>query len=139
MNVTDVSEELAAKLRQITNLRVTAYHPDKVNVPAAFPDLPETVDYDQTYGRGLDAMTVPIIVMVGRVNDRASHEALQAYMDGFGPRSIKANVDSAAGNDYISCHDVCVQSCTPMIYTSNGINYLAAEFPTRVIGKGGAP
>lgn len=138
MNLSAVAAEVAAKLAVIPKLRVSAYHPSRVIVPHAFPDLPETITYSLTYDRGMDEWTMPVIVMVGAVSDRASHQQISAYMDGSGPRSIKQALDSSNTNVYASCDAVTVESCTPMMLVSNAVTYLAAEFATHVAGKGSA-
>jgi hypothetical protein len=60
MNLQAVREEIAARLATIEGLNTFPYRPDKIVPPAAFPDLPERIDYDGSYERGMDAMPLPV-------------------------------------------------------------------------------
>lgn len=134
MIVTAVLQEIADLLDEIPGLNVFPYWVKKVPVPGATVGLPSEIEYDQTYGRGLDKMTVPIIVLVGMVSAKASAAELNAYMDGSGARSIKWNLNGA--RDWASCDDVVVRSVIPDTYSSGGVVLLGAEFTVDVYGKG---
>lgn len=133
MIVEEVSAEIAAVLDTIPQLNTFPYWAKKVPVPGVTVGLPESIEYDQTYGRGLDKMTVPLLVLVGLVSDRASAKELGAYMDGEGARSFKAVLN---GHIWTSCDDVFVASCQPDTYSSGGVALLGAEFKVDVYGQG---
>lgn len=133
MIVEDVLAEIAARLDTITGLNVFPFWAKKVPVPGVTVGLPEGIEFDQTYGRGLDKMSVPIIVMVGMVSDRASAKELGAYMDGSGARSFKAKLNAGP---WTACDEVIVRSVAPDTYSSGGVILLGAEFMTDVYGMG---
>lgn len=93
MNLADVMDELAARIETISGLQVFSFPPDHVSPPTAVVTYPETYTYDETYGRGSDRLTVPVLVMVGKASDRASKDQLAAYADGSGLKSIKAVIE----------------------------------------------
>lgn len=97
MNLADVMDEVAARVDTIDGLRVSAFPPDQVQPPAAVVTYPEEYLFDETYGRGMDRLTLPVIVMVGRVSDRKSRDQLAAYCDGSGARSLKAVLEYVPG------------------------------------------
>jgi hypothetical protein len=134
MNLADVMDQLGDQLDTIAGLRVYRYPPDNVQVPAAVVTYPEDYTYDATYGRGMDRMTVPVIVMVGRVSDRASRGQLGAYCDGTGDSSVKAVVE--AGAFYTAFDSVRVQDATFDIVSMAGVEYVAATFALDVAGPG---
>lgn len=136
MNVIDVMAEMAEKLGTITGLRVTPYRPDSLAPPAAFPDLPERITFDGTYRRGMDQLTMPVVVVVGRVSDRASHKEILAYAAGSGPSSFKAKLDSSTTNTYTACDTVTVKTVDFVYVTLSAVNYLAAEFSVDIAGSG---
>jgi hypothetical protein len=78
MDVKAVAEEIAGKLDNISGLRGFSYPVDKLPFPGAVIALPDQIDYDQTYGRGSDEMTIPLFVFVPRTNERAAAHALGA-------------------------------------------------------------
>lgn len=134
MNVTAVMDELAAELDTIAGLRVFAFPPDNVPAPAAVVGYPETVTYDVTMGRGVDQIDFPIYVLVGRLTDRTSRDALGAYLNGSGASSIKAVL--LAGKPWVAMSSVRVASATIEVITMAGVDYLAATFTVNVYGPG---
>lgn len=130
-------EEIAARLATIEGLNTFSYRPDKIVPPAAFPDLPERIDYDGTYGRGMDEFPdLPVNVLVGKLSAQASHEKIADYVNGEGPRSFKATLDSSTTNRYTSCDEVHVKSVEFAIFTISGVDYLAASFSVGITGNG---
>lgn len=136
MNLADVMAEVAEKLDIIVGLRVSPYRPDRITPPAAFPDLPERIDYDKTFRRGSDQVTLPVNVLVGKVSDRASHVAIAEYVAGSGQRSVKATLDSTDTNTYTSCDSVRVASVEFAIFAIGEVAYLAATFDVDIAGSG---
>lgn len=133
MNLDDVMEEVAARLATIDGLRVFAYPADTVSPPAGIVLYPESVTFDETYGRGMDRMTLPLLVVVGKPTDRSSRSRLSQYCDGAGPASVKAAVD---GGGYGSCDSVRVTGVEFPTATIAGTEYIAAMFDLDVAGTG---
>lgn len=131
MNLASVMAALATEVAKISGLRVYAYPADNVQAPAAVVGYPETYEFDQTYGRGSDRMTVPVFVMVGRVDDRTARDALGAYVDGSGSSSVKAKVEAGT---YTAMDSVRVTDVQFLAVTVAGVDYLAAQFSIDVFG-----
>lgn len=136
MDVKAVAEELAGKLATISGLRAFGYPVAQLPFPGAIVGLPDEITFDQTYGRGSDAMTFPVWVMVGRADERAGALELMAYLDGSGVKSVKAALDKTNTNTYTSCDDVTVTQAVPGTYTYNGVDAFGAEFTVEVLGSG---
>lgn len=137
MNVKAVAEEMAEKLSGIAGLRAFAYPVGKLPFPAAVVGLPEEIEYDQTYGRGSDALTFPVWVMIGRGDERAAALELMPYLDGSGDKSIKAALDSRRlTNEYSSCDTVTLTRAETGTYVYNGVDTWGAEFTITVTGSG---
>ena len=77
---TEAEKQRVERLAQMT--------PDKIAPPAAIVTYPDSYTFDATYGRGSDTMTIPVVVLVGRVSARASRDKLAAYVDGAGAAGI---------------------------------------------------
>lgn len=138
MNVKAVAEEMAGKLAGIDGLRAFGYPVARLPFPGAVVGLPDEVTFDQTYGRGVDVMTVPVWVMVARGDERAAAAELLPYLDGAGAKSVKAALDSTASNTYTECDEVTVASAVTGAYTYNGVDAFGAEFTVQVEGRGGS-
>ncbi len=134
MNLGDVMDEIAAELDTIAGLRVFAFPADNIPAPAAVVGYPETISFDTTMGRGVDTITLPVFVLVGRVTDRTSRDLLSAYVDGSGAASVKAVLQ--AGKPWVAMSSVRVVSAEFTVATVAGVDYLTAVFTVNVYGSG---
>jgi hypothetical protein len=135
MNLSDVAEEVAARLDTIDGLRCFAYQPPSIVPPAGIVlnPAPGDIEYDQTYGRGMDRMTLPVIVVVGRSAERSAQEDIRAYCDGSGTRSVKAVLESGT---YTAFDHVRVATAGVDGVAIAGTEYLAALFDLDIVGQG---
>lgn len=134
MDVEAVMEEIAVALRTIPSLagRTFGYPPDAAEPPAAIVGYPEG-QFDQTYVRGMDRWTVPVHILVSRVDDRAGRALLSPYVSGSGVSSAKTAID---GGVYAACDFAVVNDFSVKVVTLGGDDYLAAEFAVDVAGSG---
>jgi hypothetical protein len=91
--ISELRTGLATNLATITGLRTTATIPDNPNPPIAII-LPQGVEYDNTFGRGMNTYTFAVTVIVGRVSERSGQNALDAYVSSTGSSSIKLAIES---------------------------------------------
>jgi hypothetical protein len=134
MNLNDVMDEVAAVLDTITGLRVFAYPPPTVVPPAGIVSYPERIDFDQTYGRGMDKITgLPVILVVGKATDRAARDTAGDWASGSGSKSVKAVFEA---HPWTSCHVLTVTACTFDVVTIASVDYIAAMFELDVAGSG---
>lgn len=135
MILRDVMKQVAQRLDTIGGLRVFDYPPDRVTPPAAVVSYPDELTFDATYGRGMDRLTLPVVVVVGKASDRASRDQLSAYCDGTGSRSIKAVVEGGEG-EFTAFHTVRVASADFDVLRIAGTDYIAAVFDLDIVGEG---
>lgn len=133
MDLATVMDQISARLDTIAGLRCFAYPPGSVTPPAAIVTYPDTYTYDQTYGRGMDRMTLPVVVVVGKATDRTARDRLGAYCDGSGTSSVKTVLESGT---YTAFDDVRVTGAEFDVYTLGGTDYLAAIFDCDIAGSG---
>lgn len=133
VNIADVMDELGVSLDTVDGLRVFPYSAGRVTPPAAMVLWPDPLDYDSTFARGMDRMTIPVVVLVGMLDARTSRDTLGKYLDGSGSHSIKAAVEAGT---YAACDTVRVMSAEVQAYTVAATTYLGAEFQVDVIGQG---
>lgn len=133
MDLAAVMDQVGDALDTIDGLRVFRYPPDSLTPPAAVVDYPEDLTFDETYGRGQDRLTVPVILYVGRWTDRSSRDHLAAYCAGSGAESVKAAVEAFA---YTECDTVRVTQAEFEPHTIGGVQYVAAIFELDVAGTG---
>ena len=131
LDVNLVMDALGAALGDIDGIRVYDYQADSIAAPAVVVALPEAVMYDSTYARGCDSAMFAVHVLVGRSSDRASRDALGAYLTGTGPSSVKQalEVDPSLGGVAKSLR---VQRATVSTMDVSTVNYLAASFDVEV-------
>jgi hypothetical protein len=134
MNVGNVMDEVAARLGAISGLRVFSYPTDSLTPPAAVVVYPDETTFDATYGRGMDRMTLPVIVFLGKASARSTRDQLTAYADGSGERSVKAAIEGPGpGESYDYAR---VTGYEVDILIVGGSEYLAATFELDIAGAG---
>jgi len=134
VNLADVMDQVADRLQTIPGLRTYAYPVASITPPAAIVAYPtEAIAYDATYGRGSDRFELPVVVMVGKASERAARDALGAYVDGSGPRSVKAVVEAG---EYTAFHTIRVTEALVDVVTMAAVDYLAATFSLDIAGSG---
>lgn len=133
MIVSDLMDELATQLETISGLRCFAYPPDSLTPPAAVVSYPDVINYDATYGRGSDTLTLPVMVLVGRPTDRTARDLLSAYVDGSGSKSVKAVLEAGT---YTAFDSIRVASAEIDVVTIGATPYLNAEFSVEITGSG---
>ena len=133
MNLGEVMQAVADRIDTIAGLRVYAYPPDTVNAPAAVVTYPDTYTYDATYGRGMDRLELPVVVLIGKVSDRASRDNLSRYVDGSGAASIKQVLESGTYTAFDSCR---VTGAEFDVIAIGAVEYLAATLTLDIAGQG---
>lgn len=133
MNLADVMDEVADQLGAIGGLRAYPYPVSTISPPAAIVSYPETYTYDETYGRGMDRLTLPVVVLVSLASDRAARDQLGQYVDGAGAKSVKQAVESGT---YEAFDTARVQSVVFDAVTISAVEYLAATFSIDIAGEG---
>lgn len=134
MRLDAVMDEVARVLAQITGLRVTAYPPQSLSTPAGYVSYPQSIDFDQTYGRGEDQFTdLPMVLVADKVTERSARDRVAGWACGDGPKSVKARMEA---HTWESCDDLTVTSCEFDVETIAGTPYLAALFKATVVGPG---
>jgi len=133
MNLAAVMDAVAARLQTVSGLRVFAYPPGSLTPPGAVVSYPETYVFDETYGRGMDRLKLPVVVVVGKVSDRAARDQLGAFCDGSGASSVKAVLESGT---YTAFHTVRVESIEFDVVTIAAVDYMAALFDLDIAGSG---
>lgn len=133
MNLNDVMDELAVRLDTIDGLRVYGYPPDTLQPPAAIVTLPDSVSFDESYARGLDRITLPVVLVVAKPTDRTSRNAIAGYCSGTGTSSVKAVLEAAP---HTSFSLITVKGIDFDVVTIGGTDYVAAMFNTEIVGSG---
>jgi len=135
MNLENVMDELGAAARGITGLRVHPYEEEKVTPPAFLVGLPSNIKFDETYGRGMDSITLELTLLVSKTGGgRVQRSAIAPYADGSGIKSIKKALEKRT---YTACDFVFVASARFDVVNVAGIAYLAVIFVVNIAGPGG--
>lgn len=135
MRLEKIMDEVAQVVREISGLQtVLAYPPEKIVPPAGYVSYPESIDFDQTYGRGEDRITnLPIVLLASKVTSSTARDTVAAWAAGDGPKSIKKHLDA---HEWQTCDDLLVTECRFDVERIGGVNYLAAIFKATVVGEG---
>lgn len=133
LNLADVADAVSARLDTIAGLRCYAYPASSVAPPAAIVSYPDAQVYDATYGRGMDRMTLPVVVVVGKASDRSARDRISEYTAGAGAKSVKQVLESG---QYSAFDMVRVVRADFDVVQIAGTDYVAALFELDVAGRG---
>ena len=114
-------------LATITGLRTSSFQPDTINPPIAIV-FPVSVNYDETFNRGMQTYTFAVQVIVGRVSERTGQNSLDAFCASTGASSIKLAIESDKTLNG-TAFDIRVTDMRNYGELTVGeVNYLSAEF-----------
>lgn len=133
MDIAAVMDEIADQLGTIAGLRVHAAPPGSIQPPAAVVSFPERIDFDATYGRGMDTLKLPVVLAVGRPTERSTRDAIAGYCAGSGSASVKAVLEEGV---YAEFDTVRVASVDFDVITIGAVDYMAAVFSLEISGTG---
>lgn len=133
MNLAAVMQAVADQLDTIGGLRCFGWPVATVSPPAAIVSYPDEIKFDETYGRGMDRITLPLVLVVGKVSDRATRDTIGAYCDGSGDLSVKQVLESGT---YTAFDTVTVTEATFDVVSISAVDYLAAMFNLDIAGHG---
>jgi hypothetical protein len=90
--VSQVATGLANRLATISGLRTSAYQPEQLNPPFAFPTL-NRIEYHRAFSGGDVVMDWTVNVIVGRYVDRNAFATLDDYLSYSGAKSVRAAIE----------------------------------------------
>jgi hypothetical protein len=126
-SITELRAGIKTNLATINGLRVSDYQPDSINPPVAIV-FPVSLNYDETFHRGMQTYTFAVQVIVGRVSERTGQSTIDSYCSSTGTNSIKLAIESdktLAGKAF----DLRVTDMRNYGELLVGeVNYLSAEF-----------
>lgn len=130
MSIADIRDGIVSNLATISGLRTSVDIPDNPSPPIAFVGL-ESVQYDQSFQRGLTEYNFTVTVLVGRVSERSAQRKLDEYISN-GARSIKLAIEADKTLDG-AAYDVRVSELRNVGTVSlEQVIYLAADFAVTV-------
>jgi hypothetical protein len=126
-----VRDKLKAAVN-ITGLRVYDTVPDGL-IPPALVIGQLSITWDLVMARGADSAEVDLILIAGRMSDRAAQDYLDSFLTASGTNSIKTKVeaDQTLGGSVTS---VRVVTATPISLTVSGVEMLAYRFAVALWG-----
>jgi hypothetical protein len=126
-SITELRAGIKANLATINGLRVSDYQPDSINPPVAIV-FPVSLNYDETFHRGMQTYTFAVQVIVGRVSERTGQSTIDSYCSSTGSNSIKLAIES---DKTLSGKAFDLRVTDMRNYgelTVGEVNYLSAEF-----------
>ncbi len=132
MTPSGVKTGIQTALDTIAGLRCFDNVPDALAPPAAVVE-PIEVDFHSAMGTALTTYRAYILVIVGRMSERAAQDKLDSYLATTGAGSIKAalEVDKTLGG---ACSSSIVTTATPRSVTVSGVEMLAYRYEMEIYG-----
>lgn len=139
MNLTAVMAEVAQAVAAVEGpVQVYVGAPPKVDPPArgaaAVVPYPLSVEYDGTYGRGMDTISQEVFLLLPRPTDPDVVVRLTSYAAGVGVNSIKEKIEA---HTWQTCDGVRVVRADfePVDYA--GVPYMGGRWELEIWGPGG--
>lgn len=131
MTPSTVRDNIKAAI-SIAGLRVYDTVPDGL-IPPALVIGQLSIEWDLVFKRGADSATIDLILIAGRMSDRAAQDYLDSFITATGANSIKTLIetDQTLGGSVTSVQ--CV-SATPVSLTVAGVEMLAYRFAVELFG-----
>ena len=129
--VSNIKAGLATNLATITGMRSSAQVPEQPQPPVAIITL-NTINYDTTFGRGMDEYSFTITVVVSRADGRNAQNLLDQYVAKTGTLSVKSAIelDRSLGGYANDCRVTGLSTYGNL--TIGETNYLAGEWSVTV-------
>jgi hypothetical protein len=126
-SISELRAGIKANLATISGLRVSDFQPDNINPPVAIV-FPISVNYDDTFQRGMQTYTFSVQVIVGRVSERTGQNSIDAYVSSTGVNSIKLAIESnkTLGGKAFDLRVTDMRNYGELLVGE--VNYLSAEF-----------
>jgi hypothetical protein len=126
-SISELRAGIKTNLATITGLRVSDFQPDNINPPVAIV-FPISVNYDETFARGMQTYTFSVQVIVGRVSERTGQNSIDAYISSTGTKSIKLAIESnkTLGGKAFDLRVTDMRNYGELLVGE--VNYLSAEF-----------
>jgi hypothetical protein len=126
-SISELRAGIKTNLATITGLRVSDFQPDNINPPVAIV-FPISVDYDDTFARGMQTYTFSVQVIVGRVSERSGQNAIDSFISSTGANSIKLAIESdkTLAGDAFDVRVTDMRNYGELLVGE--VNYLSAEF-----------
>lgn len=122
----------------IPGLEGHAKVPESINVPA-FMVIPRETDFTVAMGRGVDKPGLDVVVLVSRSDDELAQLALDDYVNGFGPKSIREAVWNNRSLGLTNTEATVVRmSDYGALFEVGGVDYVGARLAVDVLTSGTA-
>lgn len=129
--VSAIRDGIVAVLQPIDGLRPVAYVKGSIVPPAAIV-APLSISFDSTMGRGSDDFLFAVTVFVSDAWSRTAQDALDAYCDSTGAKSIKAAFEADQDLNGVVHFARVAEMRDYGAVTYAGIQYIGAEFVIEV-------
>jgi hypothetical protein len=133
LNVTAVRAAMAQRLEVALGAEVQiATAPDQITPPCLYLGMP-SMEYHQSFARGVDSMRFPIYGMMPRTHDQAAVDLSDRWMSGSGPESLLTilETDQTLGG---ACQTLVVRDATAEIWLTGGVDLPAYHWTVEVYG-----
>src|SRR6185369_12939381 len=93
----------------------------------------DNIEFDLTYGRGADTVTIPCYYVVGNVTTKSARDRLSLVIGGaYAVKEAIEAVDILNGRGTPVADSTWVKTCTPDTVTIGAVPMLAARFDVEV-------
>lgn len=136
MDVNQVAIELTERIKLVApDAYVHPNPPEALQPPCFIVSYPAQIDYDETYGRGMDKIIGwEIVGVAGGVSLHTTRKTLLAWASG-GLGGVKGVLETGT---YASFDEIQVTQATFDVFDMAGVQYMSATWLVNIWGTGRA-
>jgi hypothetical protein len=131
----DIRQGLVAGLKSLPGLTVSPYRAANVQPPHAVIGLPQ-IEYDGTMGRGMDTVSLQILVYVSRADDELAQANLDEFLSGHGDRSLKTVLEDTSLTGLTDASVTLLRTETGTASSADGSEWMTCSCDVRVVVSG---
>jgi hypothetical protein len=131
----EIRAGLVDALKTLPGLTVSPYRAANVQPPHAVIGLPQ-IEYDSTFGRGSDTLSLQILVYVSRADDELAQANLDEFLSGHGGRSLKTVLEDTNLTGLTEASVTLLRTETGTASSADGSEWMTCSCDVRVVVSG---
>jgi hypothetical protein len=135
MTPAEIRAGLVDGLKSLPGLTVSPYRAANIQPPHAVIGLPQ-IEYDTTFGRGSDTLSLQILVYVSRADDELAQANLDEFLSGHGDKSLKTVLEDPTLTGLTAASVTLLRTETGTASTVDGSEWMTCSCDVRVVVSG---
>ena len=135
MTPAEIRHGLVDGLKTLPGLTVSPYRAANVQPPHAVIGLPQ-IEYDGTMGRGMDTLSLQILVYVTRADEELAQASIDEFLSGHDGQSLKTVLEDTGLTGLTQASVTLLRTETGTASSADGSEWMTCSCDVRVVVSG---